>query len=86
MIQPRPFPESIHVSPGGCRRSLTLEECTNLVPGDEVLVKLDPRVFTVADNNQQLMLVSLDPVRYAGSLPDIAWEILETLVESEVVT
>lgn len=83
MIQPRPFPGSIHVSPQGVRRSLTLEECTNLVPGDEVLVKLDPRVFTVVENDQEGLTVTVD--RTSASHIDLAWEILETLVETETV-
>jgi hypothetical protein len=84
MIQPRPFPGSIHVSPQGCRRSLTLEECTNLVPGDEVLVKIDPRVFTVVSNDGETLTVVLDQTHdMYSSLA--AWEILETLIETETV-
>lgn len=83
MIQPRPFPGSTHVSPSGCRRSLTLDECAALVPGDEVLISIDPRVFTVVSNDQETFRVSVEPAFYwYGYAP---WELLQTLVETETV-
>jgi len=80
MIQPRAFDGSIHVA-SGVRRSLTLDECYALVPGDEVLLKIDPRVFIVTGNDQETFRVTLSPILYwYGYAP---WELLETLGVSE---